>query len=750
MLISSVEKYLASQVKLPFFLFVGDDEYINVLNELNISGLSIVALSSFCNGIDKLPDIDELVGIIESADINANEKRFAVTGLGEYLALRGYEEARRTLSRLKDLNTGTAKVVLLLRGLAPLLAELEADPRFDKRRYSKINKAESSLSFTLVAQSVQLPALIGLKAILIELESGRCGRIVANTAINIEKALFNIYPINNDYEGIKYYISGFSLPRSCGTDALWGELLNELNKSGGDLDEVFVNHGLYGNFLADFYERIERDNFSSWLYFIFLKGQADTLHNSYLSYVLSITSDFGALKYNVLNAIIGIPHADKSFPVFYKERKALIEKFPEPIVAEFIINNRRIVKESIYKLTDNTNAEREEIVAWVSSNGRIPQLDSIYPALSAYLNTYVFKCPELAEQLTEYFEAYKRQKLSNQIEQEFLEKVDELAHKREYNLLPSRDEIISRVDKCDTFLYWLDALGVEYLSLIEDLVHKCGISMQIHIARADLPTITSVNRAFYDSWQGKKDKTRELDDIKHNRAGSNSFTNNEKEPIHLAKELEVIASTIDKAATLLAKRRCKRFIIASDHGASRLAVLRRKEEKYDTETSGEHSGRCCKLFKPYELPFATEENGYIVLADYGRFRGSRAANIEVHGGASLEEVVIPIIELTLKDTNTTVQLVNEVVTVDFNTCIEIELFFNSPVEDITAIVNKKKYTALQLDENHFSVKLHDVKRAGEYTADVYSGDNLIGQLTFKAQGRGGKINDAFDDLFREV
>jgi len=117
-------------------------------------------------------------------------------------------------------------------------------------------------------------------------------------------------------------------------------------------------------------------------------------------------------------------------------------------------------------------------------------------------------------------------------------------------------------------------------------------------------------------------------------------------PIHLAKELDIISGVIEKAATKLALRQYKRFLIVSDHGASRLAVLRRKEEQYETDTKGEHSGRCCKLFEPYDLPFAAEENGYLVLADYGRFKGSRAANVEVHGGASLEEVVVPIIELT--------------------------------------------------------------------------------------------------------
>jgi hypothetical protein len=410
------------------------------------------------------------------------------------------------------------------------------------------------------------------------------------------------------------------------------------------------------------------------------------------------------------------------------------------------VNNRRVVAESIYKLTDGTKTEREEIIAWLSKNGLVPQLDGTYPVLAAYLKKYVFKCPELADLLTEYFEAYKQQKLFNHLEPEFLEKVEGLALSRKFNRLPTRNEIIDSVDKSDTFLYWLDALGVEYLSLIESLVQKRGLSVCINIARAELPTITANNRDFFDAWQGPKVKNSELDDAKHCDAGGYNFTNNEL-PIHLAKELDIITAMIDKAATELSLRHCKRFLIVSDHGASRLAVLRRKEEKYETDTTGEHSGRCCKLFQPYDLPFAAEENGYLVLADYGRFKGSRAANVEVHGGASLEEVVVPLIELSLKDGSVTVKLVDETVTVDFRTGTEIKLFFNSPAQDVSVILNGKSYPASQIDDNHYSVKLPDTKRADDYSADVFAGDNLIGKIMIKAQGKSGKVNDAFDDLF---
>lgn len=746
MQIDLVKKYLTSSVKTPYFLFISDDQYKTAIDELSLLGLDFVQMSGFCGGDDKLPDVDGLLTHIEATDVNAKSKKFVVTGLGEYLALRGPDEASRTLSRLKDLNVGGAKVVLLLRGLASQIAGLQADPRFDERRFSVIDKAGSDLSITLAAPSVGLPTLPGFKALLMELENGRCGNVVVNTAINLDKAIFTVHHISNAYDGIKFSTRGFVLARSCGSDTRWAELLTELNQSNGSLDEVFERHGLGNNLESDFYARVAGSDYRNWLYFICLKSRVDTLQNGYLRFVLGKTSRFEDFISNTLNAIIEIPYVDKRFSSFYRERKDLVKMFPESDVANFVVNNRKVISESIYKLTDSTRVEREEIIVWLSKNGLIPELDSIYPTLEAYLKKYIFKCPELADLLTEYFEAYKRQKLSNELETDFLEKVDQLALTREFNRLPTRNQIMDNVEENGTFLYWLDALGVEYLGLIEDLAQKRGLSIQVHIVRAELPTITSINRDFFDAWQGRKEKNNELDNTKHSDAGGYNFTNNEL-PIHLARELEIIMGVIERAATELAFRHYKRFLIVSDHGASRLAVLLRKEEKYDTDTIGEHSGRCCKLFQPYDLPFAAEENGYLVLADYGRFKGSRAANVEVHGGASLEEVVVPIIELSLKDGSITVKLVDEVVTVDYRTGTEISLFFNSSVQDVSVVLNGRPYSASQIDANHYSVKLPDTKRAGEYPADVYTGDNLVGKVMIKAQGKSGKVNDVFDDLF---
>jgi len=755
MQINVVKEYLDSKDNMPFFLFVSDSQYHNTLDDLLAAGLTVVKMSEFSSGEDKMPDTDRLSELIKFSDINIKDKKLVVIGLGEYLALRGNSEMTRVISELKHLNTGGAKVILLLRGISSQIKNLIADPRFDNRRYSVIDKADCNISITLADLSIGLSALSGFKALLEELENGQHGNIVVNTDVNLDCALFNVHTISSAYDGIKFASRGFTLPCSCGSDNQWAELLSELNQNNDSLDDVFEKKSLNSKLGSDFFTCIAGNDYHNWLYFIYLKYKVNTLDNSYLRFVLEKTNRFEDFKSNILNTIIEISHTDKRFTSFYLERKSLIQKFPEPDIADFVINNRIDKSESIFKLTDSTKPEREEIIAWIAENGPFSKIEDIYPALAAYNKNYIFKCPDLSDLFTEYFDAYKRQKLLNTLESEFLAKIDEYAISRKYTCLPTRNEILENLDKTDTILYWLDTLGVEYLAFIESLAQRNGLSITINIARAELPTITSINRDFYDAWQGDKyPPDKELDEIKHKEKGGYNFADNNLPnrndlPIHLAKELDVINSVINKAATDLSSRHYKRFLIVSDHGASRLAVLRRKEEKYETGTKSKYSGRCCELFQPYDLPFATEENGHLILADYGRFKGSRAANVEVHGGASLEEVVVPIIELSLKDGSITVKLINEIVISDSRSGSEIDLFINSSVHNVYVILNEKRYSASQIDTNHYTVKLPDIKKVGNYPVKVYAGDDLIDTVTVKVQGKSGKVDADFDDLFKE-
>ena len=165
-------------------------------------------------------------------------------------------------------------------------------------------------------------------------------------------------------------------------------LLIELSQDeNNSLDMVFEKYGFSKNLDSEFYKRVSGGDYLNWLFFIYLKSKAETLQNGYLRFVLDKTDRFEDFVSNILNEIIEIPHTDKRFSSFYQERKTLVEKFPGSDIASFVANNRHKISESIYKLTDNTRVEREEIVAWLSQNGVIPELEENISYIMAYLKS---------------------------------------------------------------------------------------------------------------------------------------------------------------------------------------------------------------------------------------------------------------------------------------------------------------------------------------------------------------------------
>ena len=164
------------------------------------------------------------------------------------------------------------------------------------------------------------------------------------------------------------------------------------------------------------------------------------------------------------------------------------------------------------------------------------------------------------------------------------------------------------------------------------------------------------------------------------------------------------------------------------------------------QTKGEHSGRCCPTNEINERPTcATEENGYWVLANYDRFKGGRRASVEVHGGASLEEVLVPIIELSLRDASIRIECLTKVAYSSYQERPTIELFSISSLVNLTVRLNDRIYPAVAAEQNRFEARFDDLTRIGTYTGDVYEGDDLIGSVTFEVQKRTAKTND--DDWF---
>lgn len=750
MSVKAIESYFASNLHRPFYMVVGDESYFEIQRRLLEMEIEPIMLSSCCRAKDKKPDLDLLEDKLQAVDVNCNSNRVFVLGLGEYLALEGAGTAYKILNQLKDFNLGSGKAVFLLRGVGETAKKLmKSDIRLQNRQIFIEDETKTSLNFAFSTVNLNIHKLSGFQDILREAEKGT-GEICGNTALLFPDATIKVRRTESAYDALIRTVPRLSVQKSQGKDGLWSRLLKEIESKDNSLQKVFESYGFSEELEEDFHRNIKGEEYRGWLYYIYLLENRERFDNKYLQLILNESRDFDEFKNNILGKISQIPRTSSDFDAYYLARKKLIKGYMEAEMAIFVNDNRFDGAESVYRLTDNTRVEKQEIIAMISQWGLPEKIHMIYPALESYLKKYVFRDTGKDELLTEYFDKYKWQKIFNKIEPRFLEEVDRLAVVREYNYLCTREEILSKIEKDRSFLCWIDALGVEYFSYIDELARKYGLHAEIKAGCAQLPTITSQNRKFFDDWPEKdRYKKEELDEVKHKEKGGYKYGPDNLYPIHLARELEILDDVISEAAVVLGQHRYERYIIASDHGASRLAVLRRKEEKYETDTKGKHSGRCCKQFSGYDLPFATEENGYIVLADYGRFKGSRAANVEVHGGAALEEVIVPVITLTLKDSHICINLDRtNPIKADYKKGVEVILTVNQPIIQQMIIKYKgQPYEGEKVDENHYKVKIPAIKRANTYKADVYLGEKFITQIVIPVEGKTASVNTDFDNLF---
>ena len=183
----------------------------------------------------------------------------------------------------------------------------------------------------------------------------------------------------------------------------------------------------------------------------------------------------------------------------------------------------------------------------------------------------------------------------------------------------------------------------------------------------------------------------------------------------------------------------------SDHGASRLAVIHETENQWEMQSKGEHSGRCCpKSEVDVKTEYATEEDGFWVLANYDRFKGGRKANVEVHGGATLEEVVIPIIEFTTFDDDIEISIVEEIITVSFRKKAAIKLFSKTKLHNVTVKVEGEYYEAREEENNMYIVDMPKLNKAKKYNVEVFVSNNLVASdLTFEIKKEISQEKDLF-------
>lgn len=610
--IKKIKIYLGQNTFRPYFVIVDGAAESEKLKKV-FKNFEQIYVSDFCNG-DAPLDTDLFIEKLYSLEGNA-----LCFGLGEYVYFTAQENILR---KLHDRNFNR-KIIFLCRGIANLLEQL-ADADF-KFRTNNICKVTGRGNFFVVkfAPNIDVPTdALNFSELLKLMESGKYVSVSVKTNLPLVK----VKEVNTFYDAIRNREPRFTTLPDALDEEQWREYF--------------------------FDDKCDGYPFEHWR--TFATGFKNKFVDSYLQYVFNLSANYEAYRRNLFFALLEV-NDEKLFNEFYPQRKSSVKNISALYISEYLERLKNLPAESsvVKYLTDNTAEERRAMIRAVQGKEKIPTiLRKNYSAMKDYLSDYDFG----DEEITRYFRRYKKIKLCNVDDADFKNLVQRFALERPANKFETRRAILDRAD-CKAKLYWLDALGIEFLSYIKSCATRNGLFVQIEIARAELPTLTAQNKNFYDDWQGDKfDKNSKLDDLKHS---PERFDTDGKcsAPVYIDDEFKIIDDVIAEIKIALSQQITEKVILTSDHGASRLAVMFGHENKYKLNSVGEHAGRCCPINDLDEKPTcATEENGWWVLANYDRFSGGRLDSVEVHGGATLEEILVPVIEFSLKGTKAKVKL----------------------------------------------------------------------------------------------
>ena len=275
------------------------------------------------------------------------------------------------------------------------------------------------------------------------------------------------------------------------------------------------------------------------------------------------------------------------------------------------------------------------------------KLKQLYPEIFAYLGAGGYD-----EGLNRYFARYKAHKLENSLPDDEVLYVSGI----QTETYDYRYAALSSALDDDCVVLWIDALGAEWLPLLLWSLEKNhrGNVVETAVVQASLPSETCYN----EQWNQMTVPHQKLDRL--DKLAHKGIVDDPDYYACIEDQISFVAQLNGKVEALLEEYH--RIIITGDHGTSRLAArffhVREGVAAPAGAVVGSH-GRFCELAENMtvlhpDIVYAKDREGkqYAVFGNYDHFKRSgfatgasddKALYGEIHGGASPEEMLVPVI-----------------------------------------------------------------------------------------------------------
>lgn len=609
---------------------------------LSISATTLL-LSSFCEEEDVAPNINRLKSKIRNSANNT-----LIIPVSEYLRINN-AIALKTLQDILKLQyenneNGKLRIYIPLYRMHNILKGISLDPRQQNCIHYLQSSEDVDYSLTIVLDDLNIEIegnqTRGYVEYLSYWEQNPDKPVIFHTknAIYLKDVIFtdDVIVILSSYDLLRHhYKLPVELLPEYGDESDW-KTLSTVFKPGKSFENAICQLLPAHNYSQQLFKKWKGyDRFKRWLLWIWTKYRQPKGYLGIVSEKSSSLDEFVELIHSEL-----IEHLDTENIIFYvQQRKDLLKDMGlSPSHSFFKKVNSLEPIDQLLCLTDLTKKEKRALLIAFSkckhSKVVMDRLKSSYSDAFYYLKEIAFE----EQKLELYFSNYNRLKITNKHTDEFLSEVD--AHAREKNELmfhlKSRNLLVNENYKNNMKILFVDALGAEYTSLVKQLFDERKYFVESSFGRCNAPSTTKFNTDFLTD--KIYDRMNRLDEIKH----SSDF----KFPDNLIAEFEILHEIKNKADEILDEYDA--VLITADHGSSRLAVLYRDQAPvYNCKENAvlEKYGRYCidRINDYSDIVGIIHDQDKWIFANYSRFAERGAPQGEIHGGASYEEMIVPVI-----------------------------------------------------------------------------------------------------------
>lgn len=743
------DKSLNHPFPVRFILVEGLDNWQRIIAILEDMAECTIRLSECCTSQDTKPDLYSLKSELE----NLPQKDVLIVPLAEYLRL--FKDSRDILRELAiirksdGINSGTKQRIFipLFEAEDMFFEQMKSVSRFGsmdecaKHYWIKRSGYSARVSLQVMAGSVDISTvhsniINGIKDYMqIWEKTARADNIlVTNFAPIIPKTMgdFSIEVFNSAFELLRVYVNGGDKLRpEWGNTEQWSWLLS-IAKKHEYLNSLFLRVFNLASFdVMDILKKWqEYDEHEKWLAWIWCKLEQP---GGYLKYIFKNNSSYVSLQEDLLISVFDIDETNQEVEKsILRERKRILECFDLRYIPQKFWDRFNAEGDSVRRLkyltciTFEEKCKAIEIVRELLKNNIdmgqwYDYLAIIYPELAYYMCTANYDNPDISN----YFRNYIEAKLEDEVTDKIQQLAQDAASRQLLWGISPRNSLLERVSN-GCIVYWADGMGAEWLGLIEGILrNEYGnyVEYEYKIARANLPTVTRENKGWETTggYKGYKDYDKKVHDYECTY------------PKYIVEEFEHIRNIIKNAVDLL--NRSSSVIITADHGSSRLAAIDKRESiTVPDGIVAEKHGRYCindGSLNAVNYKDCIEHDDKLIFTTHRRFNTRGHVQGEIHGGATLEEVLIPIIILRKKDKedkDIQFDLVSRSIRLNARNEATIALTLTAPIERLMLIIRNLRFEGVYKD-NKWEIALNNLK-PGQYKGIILADNKKIGEVSF--------------------